>query len=155
MHKDSKVPGTLGSVGSDHYYRRYCLIAGNRPWKRQGLFSFSVSCLGPQFQEHFKLEMLPKEAVPLLFALCCSLPSTGTNICFHVMYQIRELIVSHLPPKRWLLTPINCLIQFPAQWQNTCVSGKYVVVKWAASDVEKGGAGFFLAANVSLNFRNL
>lgn len=39
-----------GSVGSDHYYTRYCLITGNRPWKGKGLFSFSINCLRPQSQ---------------------------------------------------------------------------------------------------------
>lgn len=68
------------------------------------------------------------------------------------MYQIRELIVSHLPPERWLSTPLIPQSSSQHSDRNTCVSAKYVVVKWAVSDVEKGGMGFFLAANISLKY---
>lgn len=44
---------------------------------------------------------------------------------------------------------MNSLIQFPAQWQKHLCQ-RYVAVKWADNDVEKGSVRFFLAAITSL-----
>lgn len=88
------------------------------------------------------LEILPKAAGPLLSALL-SLLLLLSSFYWH------KYSCLPLAPESWLLTPMNSLMQFPAQWQKHLCQ-RYVEVKWADSDVEKGIVRFFLAAIISL-----
>lgn len=136
MHKYSKIPGTLGSVGYDHYHTRYCLIFGNMPWKSQDIFLLSTAW-GHNFSNISSWRWSnPTPICPVLLSSFY----LHKYLCFHEIYQTRELIVSHLPPpKRWLLIPWS---SSQSSDKNTCVSGEYVVVTWAVSDVEKAVWGF-------------
>lgn len=90
------------------------LITGNMPWVREGLLSFFISCLRPQFQEHCKLDIPPRAADPLLSALLSPTPA--------LFLLLAQIFVSPICPRKLTFNPHEFPKAVPSTVTKTPVS---------------------------------